>query len=287
MLKPIRKVENNNGYQSGSNEHSKPGNSQSGIPGTSEGGCLMARIKTVQRFLEHQPQARPGICTILVGLTIFTLGLLLSFLGKIQPHWVAYSLVGVGLLVTFIGSLQLFLYFHNVNTKQQQRGNPTVASMENGKSPDDRRSDTIALSAAGRLELDPEICDQTVANNNGGGDSLAPPPHNHHKGASLEGSYVTQAYKIFLRFRDPLVLRTPTVINFKCEFEFPDGVDTTSSTNNARNSTIRDDDVITPLSSPTFADDVDADDVIRGRRGEYEEGGVLRFSADEVEETRA
>jgi len=213
----------------------------------SEGGCFMARIKTFQRFLENQPQARPGICTILVGLTLFTFGLVLTLLGAINPNWTSLSFVVIGLIVTFVGSFQLFLYFHNVNEKRHQ-----INRIENG----DQRSDTIALATSSKYSFDSNF---HLSN----GPSFSCQNNGMELKNKIDSNYITQAYKIFLRFQDPLVLRTPTIIIQNCKFEFPQTeIDLKSSSSSNADEL----ETISEVSKMQYVD------------------GILRISEDEVVE---
>ena len=171
----------------------------------------MSKFKLFQQFLELQPQARPGICTILVGVTIFIFSLVftlaVSTSRKVDDadristvNWLVFAIMAVSVITSLVGSLQLYLYF---NAGKQRRQKAKQRPRENGlklsASHEDGRTDYITQTTA---------VDGTEV-------------------ASLRVTHT--GYRIFCKFRDPLVLRTPTDISFKCKFEFPTAAEATAT----------------------------------------------------------
>ena len=181
-------------------KHSKhqPGQNNQSASRILNGGFLLDRVYSFKTFLQRKPHARPGICTVAVGLSLVIASVLLLIVTS--RNVVAVSVALLGSLVVLVGVAQIFLFF--------RRGSSSLdcASQNCGL------KENCVFSSASRRYGDAEnvVCTEACSIDD---------VKNHD--ASQENCDVMKGVEIFRRFRDPLVLRTPTSINFKCQLEFP------------------------------------------------------------------
>ena len=150
----------------------------------------MDGIYSFKTFLQRKPHARPAICTAATGLSLVVASVILLIVTSLNV--VAVTMALLGSLVVLVGVAQIFLFF--------RRGSSSLLP------PDDCGfKESCVFSSASRRYGDAENVVRTEACTDDVKDDCD----------------VTRGVEIFRRFRDPLVLRTPTSINFKCQLEFP------------------------------------------------------------------
>ena len=157
-------------------------------------------------YLEKTPKARPGICTVIVGITLFFTAIVLALVNVFSPNWVSFVLIGAALMVILIGSIKLFSILRK-SSKVKENVTDT-----------DKKMDSISIDSgckSQRLELADDRKTETSNYN-----LLQVPPKALAKTLPLKNHDV--AYEIFNKYGDPLVLRTPTMIEYKCLLEFPE-----------------------------------------------------------------
>ena len=157
-------------------------------------------------YLEKTPKARPGICTVIVGITLFFTAIVLALVNVFSPNWVSFILIGAAVMIILIGSIKLFLILRKSSKVKEiftdADDKIESYSIDSGCKPQ-------------RLELADDI--KTEASNY---NLLQVPPKTLAK--TLPVKHHDVAYEIFNKYGDPLVLRTPTMIEYKCLLEFPE-----------------------------------------------------------------
>jgi len=170
----------------------------------SQGGFILGKIYSFKSFLQHKPQARPGICTLAVGICLLLTALLILIVtsSRISLVW---FFIAFGSVVAVIGVLQIFMFF--------RRGSSSLIRHQDCSFKETFISLPLFSSASRRYDVEnvcTEACTEDTKND-----------VTETANDNCDAIKTTKGYEIFKRFRDPLVLRTPTWINFKCELEFP------------------------------------------------------------------
>ena len=70
-------------------------------------------------YLEKTPKARPGICTVIVGITLFFTAIVLALVNVFSPNWVSFILIGAAIMIILIGSTKLFLVLRKSSKVKQ------------------------------------------------------------------------------------------------------------------------------------------------------------------------
>lgn len=177
------------------------------IPGVFDGNCLVRQFYRTRMYLEKTPKARPGICTVIVGITLFFVAIVLALVNVFSPSWISFILIGSAVMIILIGSIKLFkLLRKNSKIKENVQDNKKT-----------EKADSISIDSgckSQRLELIGDTKTETVNYN-----LLQVPQKTLTKNLSFKHDI---AHEIFNKYGDPLVLRTPTMIEYKCLLEFPE-----------------------------------------------------------------
>ena len=171
-------------------KHSKQNQNDQSASRSFNGGFLLDGIYSFKTFLQRKPHARPAICTAATGLSLVVASVILLIVTSLNV--VAVTMALLGSLVVLVGVAQIFLFF--------RRGSSSLLLSD-----DCGFKERCVFSSASRRHGDAEnvLCTEACTDD------------------VKDDCDVTKGVEIFRRFRDPLVLRTPTSINFKCQLEFP------------------------------------------------------------------